>query len=383
MRITDYELFEVPPRWLFLKLTTADGTVGWGEPTLEGNTRPVRGAVESLMENYLLGRSANDIERHWKAMYRGSYYRGGPVNMTAIAGIDQALWDLKGKQYGAPVYELLGGKARDRVYVYQWIGGETPEEVAASARAAVDAGYRTVKLSPIQQTNHIGTPASVTAAERQVEAVREAVGDDVNIAVDFRGRVDTGTAKRLSRAIEPYRPMFIEEPVVAEHIEQLVRVDEHTETPIATGGRLYSRWEFKGLLDQGSVDIVQPNPSHVGGLSEAKRIADLAETYGVVVMPNCAIGPIALAACVQLDVAVDPAFLQVQNLDVHEPKGNDLLAYLDDPDAFGFENGYVKPPDGPGLGVDIVEDAVREAAERAVEWQNPRWYNEDGSVSEW
>ncbi len=383
MKITGYELFEVPPRWVFLKVETDEGIAGWGEPIIEGHARTMKSAVSEIIDNYLLGKDPADIERHWQAMYRGRHFRGGPVLMSAIAGIDQALWDIKGKHYGAPVYDLLGGRARDRIQVYQWIGGESPEDFAASAVDAVDDGYRTLKMPAVSQIRRIDSPTVVRTARERLAAVRDAVGDDVDIGVDFRGRVTKGMAKWLAEELDPYGPMFYEEPLLPEHFDALSQVAAHTRTPLASGERMYSRWGFKDTLDAGHVDVIQPNPSHAGGISEVKKIANAAETNDIAVAPHCPIGPIALAACIQIDTAVPNAILQNQNLDVHAPEGNDLLAYLTNPDAFGFDDGYVYPPDAPGLGVEIDEEHVREQSSDRINWQNPTWYHDDGSVAEW
>jgi galactonate dehydratase len=383
MRITDYDVFVVPPRWVLLKLETDAGIHGWGEATLEGHARPIVAVVRSVLDSYLVGSDPLEIERHWQAMYRGQHFRGGPILMSAIGGIDQALWDIKGRHYGAPVYELLGGRARDRVRVYQWIGGDTPESVAASAEEAVDQGYRTLKMAAVGQIRPIDSPAVVEHARERVAAVREAVGDEVDVAVDFRGRVSTGMAKWLGSELDQYDPMFYEEPVLPEHFEVLPRIESHTKTPLATGERLYSRWAFKQTLDDRLVDVVQPDPSHAGGITEVKKIANAAETVDVGVALHCSIGPVAFAACVQLDMAVPNALVQSQNLDIHDPSDNDLLAYLSDPSAFGFEDGYVRAPDAPGLGIEVDESYVREQAAVDIDWQNPIWYHDDGSVAEW
>lgn len=383
MYVTDYELFEVPSRWLFLKLETETGLVGWGEPTLEGHVKTVASAVERVLRNYLIGKDPLEIEKHWQAMYRGGGYRGGAVLQTAIGGIDEALWDIKGKHYEAPVYELLGGRARDRVRVYQWVGGETPEAVARAASEAVDDGYRTVKLSPVSKTNWIETPAAVGDVVEKVAAVREAVGESIDVCVDFRGRASKAMAEWLAEAVDPHDPAFIEEPVLPEHNAALATIAARTKTPLATGQRMHSRWEFESLLDTGAIDVVQPNPSHVGGIAEAKRIAATAETHDVSVAPSCPIGPIALAASARVDIAAHNVFVQSQELDVHDPTDSDLLAYLTDPAAFAYDDGSISPPEGPGLGIDVDEGYVREQADAEIDWQNPIWYREDDSVAEW
>ena len=382
MKITDYELFAVPPRWLFLKLETDAGVCGWGEPIVEGHTKTTRAAVEEILDNYLIGKDPMEIERHWQAMYRGRHFRGGPILMSAIGGIDQALWDIKGKRYDAPVYELLGGRCRDRIRVYQWIGGDTPSEVADAAAQAVDDGYRTLKLS-LSQFRRIDSPAAVADARDRLAAVRERVGEEIDIGVDFRGRVTKAMAPRLAAALEPYGPMFYEEPVLSEHADALGDIAAHTTVPLAIGQRLYSRWDVDPLVAAGAVGVLQPSPSHAGGISEVRKIATAAEAADIQLSLHCPLGPISLAASLQLDMVIPNAIVQAQSLDVHDPTDNDLLAYLGDPTVFGFADGFVSAPDAPGLGIEVDESVVRAQTEAAVDWQNPIWYHDDGSIAEW
>ncbi|WP_128904542.1 galactonate dehydratase [Halorubrum amylolyticum] len=381
--IVDYELFEVPPRWLFLRVEAADGTVGWGEPVVEGRSKTVRTAVEELFDTYLLGEDPDRIEDHWQTMYRGGFYRGGPVLMSAIAGIDQALWDIKGKRLDVPVYELLGGAARDRIRVYQWIGGDRPSDVAEQAREQVEAGFTALKMNATEEIERIDDPATVDAAATRLREVREAVGDEVGIGVDFHGRVSKPMAKRLVEALEPYDPMFVEEPVLSGHNDSLPGIAAHTTTPIATGERMYSRWDFKEVFEDGAVDVIQPDLSHAGGITEVKKIAAMAEAYDVAMAPHCPLGPIALASCLQVDACSPNAFIQEQSLNIHYNETSDVLDYLADPSVFDYEDGYVQIPDSPGLGVEIDEDHVREQAEEDVDWHNPVWRHDDGSVAEW
>jgi galactonate dehydratase len=382
MEVTDYELFEVPPRWLFLRLETSDGTVGWGEPVVEGRAHTVRAAVEELLENYLLGEDPARIEDHWQTMYRGGFYRGGPVLMSAIAGVDQALWDLKGKQFGAPVHELLGGRARDRVRVYQWIGGDRPADVGEAARERVEAGFTALKMNTTSKMERVDSPAAVREAQARLAEVREAVGDEVDVGVDFHGRVAKPMAERLASALEPYEPMFIEEPVLPEHNDALPEIAAHTTVPIATGERMYSRWDFKQVLESQAVDVIQPDLSHAGGITEVRKIAAMAGAYDVALAPQCPLGPIALAGCLQVDACTHNALIQEQSLGIHYNEGSDLLDYLADPSVFEYHDGYVEIPDGPGVGVEVDESTVRERAGE-VNWHNPVWRHADESVAEW
>lgn len=389
MRLTHYELFHVPPRWLFLRVETSDGSVGWGEHVTGPGPQAVASAVETLADQYLLGNDPTRIEDHWQAMYRGGFYRGGPVLMSAIAGIDQALWDLKGKTFGSPVYELLGGAVRDRMRVYQWIGGDRPADVGAAAREKVDEGFTALKMNATAEFRHIESPAALSAAHERMAAVREAVGDEVDVAVDFHGRVSKSMAKRLVCALEPFEPLFVEEPVLPEHLDALPEIARHTTVPIATGERLFSRWDVKHLFEQGAVDVIQPDLSHAGGITEVRKIAAMAEAYDIALAPHCPLGPIALAACLQIDAVAHNALVQEQSLGIHYNRTADLADYLVESGVFEYHDGYVDLPREPGLGVDIDIAKIREAAIDDPDWgdslylHRPVWRYDDGSVAEW
>jgi galactonate dehydratase len=382
MKIVTMELFQVPPRWLFLKITTDDGLVGWGEPIVEGRASTTKAAVEEL-KDYLIGKDPLRIEDHFQVLYRGGFYRGGPVLMSAISGIEQALWDIKGKYYNAPVHELLGGAVRHKLRVYVWIGGDRPSDVREQAKRQVAAGYTALKMNGTEEMDYIDSHRKIDEAIARIAAVREAVGTDVGIGIDFHGRVHKAMAKVLVKELEPYRPMFVEEPVLPEHNDALREVARHTTIPIATGERMYTRWGFKELLQQGYVDIIQPDLSHAGGILECRKIAAMAEAYDVCIAPHCPLGPIALASCFQMDQCTPNFFIQEQSLGIHYNQGSDLLDYLQNPNVFGYENGFVRIPDAPGLGIDVNEAKVREMATIGHNWRAPIWRNEDGSYAEW
>lgn len=382
MKITKLECFIVPPRWCFLKIETDEGIVGWGEPVVEGRANTVKEAVNE-MADYLIGKDPLRIEDHWNALYRGGFYRGGPILMSAIAGIDQALWDIKGKYYNAPVYQLLGGACRDSIRVYSWIGGDRPSEVGKAAKDVVDAGFTAVKMNGTEELQYIDSYEKIDQAVARIAAVREAVGDYVGIGIDFHGRVHKPMAKILAKELEPYRPMFIEEPVLPENNEALKEIARNTNIPIATGERMFSRWDFKGLLSDGYVDIIQPDLSHAGGITECKKIASMGEAYDVALAPHCPLGPIALASSLQIDATSHNAFIQEQSLGIHYNQGNDLLDYITDPSVFTYKDGHVEIPQGPGLGITINEEKVRKMAEIGHNWRNPIWRHRDGTIAEW
>lgn len=382
MKITALTTYIVPPRWLFLKIETDAGVTGWGEPVVEGRALTVEAAVKELGD-YLIGKDPRLIEDHWTVMHRGGFYRGGPILMSAIAGIDQALWDIKGKALGVPVHELLGGKLRDTIKVYSWIGGDRPAEVADGAREVVARGFQALKMNGTEELQIVDSHDKIDAAVERVAMVREAVGPNIGIAVDFHGRVHRPMARMLVKELEPYRLMFIEEPVLSENRDALKEIAALGSTPIALGERLYSRWDFKSVFEQGAVDIIQPDLSHAGGITECRKIAAMAEAYDIAVAPHCPLGPIALAACLQLDAVSYNCFIQEQSLGIHYNAANDLLDYAANKDVFRYEDGYVAIPDGPGLGVEIDEDYVKERAKEGHRWRNPVWRHKDGSFAEW
>ena len=382
MKITKLTTFLVPPRWLFLRIDTDAGISGWGEPVVEGRAHTVAAAVDELSD-YLIGKDPRHIEDLWNVMYRGGFYRGGPILMSAIAGIDQALWDIKGKNLNVPVHALLGGPVRDRIRVYSWIGGDRPADTARAASEAVGRGFTAVKMNATEEMQYVDTHDKVEHVLANVQAVREAVGPNVGLGLDFHGRVHKPMAKVLMRELAPFKLMFIEEPVLSDHLEAIPELATITPAPIALGERLYSRYDFKRVLATGGVDIIQPDPSHAGGITETRKIAAMAEAYDVALALHCPLGPIALAANLQLDGVCHNAFIQEQSLGIHYNASNDLLDYVSDRSVFAYDDGFVSIPDGPGLGISVNEEYVAERAKVGHRCRNPIWRHADGSVAEW
>jgi len=379
-RIVGIEAFPVPPRWLFVRVETDEGAVGWGEASLEGHGEAVIGAIDAARDR-LIGADPARIEDAWQTLYRLGFYRGGPVLMSALSGIDQALWDLKGRTLGVPVAELLGGRVRERVRVYAWIGGDRPGDVAEAALARREQGFDAVKMNGTEEMDWLSGPASIDAAVERLRLVRET---GLDAGVDFHGRVHRPMARQLVRAMEPLGPLFVEEVVLAEHPEAAAQIAAQSVVPLAFGERLYSRWDFKPFFERAAIDVAQPDLSHAGGLSECRRIAAMAEAYDVAVAPHCPLGPLALAACLQL-AAVTPNFvIQEMSLGIHYNNPDaDLLTYLTNPEVLAVERGTVGVLTGPGLGVEIDEARVRAAAATGHRWRNPVWRASDGSLREW
>jgi galactonate dehydratase len=385
VRIVAVTAYPVPPRWLFVRVDTDEGIVGWGEASLEGHGRTVAAAVDEVTDE-LLGTDPLRIEETWQLLSRAGFYRGGPVFASVVSGIDQALWDISGKAHGVPVHELLGGPVRERVRVYSWIGGDVPSQVAEEAARRREQGFGAVKMNGTAQLAPIAAPAAAAEVVERVASVRDVLGPEGDIAVDFHGRVSTPMARRLLSMLEDLQPMFVEEPVLPEHGANLAALVASTSIPLATGERLYSRHEFRHAFEAG-VAVVQPDVAHAGGISELRRIAAVAEMYDVSVAPHCPLGPIALAACLQVDFSVPNVLIQEQSLGIHYNVGSDLLDYLVDPDILRFEDGWLARPTRPGLGVEIDGDAVAKASARLVEsgvhWRTPVWHHPDGSLAEW
>lgn len=382
MKITNFRLYSVKPRWLFLAIDTDEGVTGWGEPVIEGRAHSVAAAVQELSA-YLIGKDPRQINDHWQTLYRGGFYRGGPILMSAIAGIDQALWDIKGKVLGQPVYELLGGLCRDKMKTYSWVGGDDPAEETEHMQSLMAQGWDTFKLNGTGRIKMIDGHKAVDKVVARIATIRENLGSSVDFGLDFHGRVSVPMAKVLLRELEPFRPLFVEEPVLAEHAEQYTELSCGSSIVLAAGERMFSRFEFKRVFEAGGIGIIQPDLSHAGGITECMKIASMAEAYDVALAPHCPLGPIALAACLTVDFVSYNAVIQEQSMGIHYNQGAELLDYVKNKDDFAMTDGYMKPLSKPGLGVEVDEAFVIEAAKEFDGWKNPIWRHEDGSIAEW
>jgi galactonate dehydratase len=381
VKITRVETFLLPPRWLFCRVETDDGVVGWGEPVVEGRAEVVRVAVEVLSE-YLIGRDPCAIEDHWQVLSKGGFYRGGPVLSSAVAGLDQALWDIAGKVLGVPVHVLLGGPVRKRVRMYSWVGGDDPAELAESVQAQLDAGFTAVKMNGSGRMGPVASAADIAAVVERAELVRELLGPHRDLAIDFHGRMTLANSRRVLPLLADVHPLFVEEPLLPEYTHLLSEVVRASSVPIATGERLYCRNDFRPALEAG-IAVAQPDLSHAGGVSEVRRIAAVAEMYDVPLAPHCPLGPIALAASLQVAFATPNFLIQEQSGGLHYNAGSELFDYVVDPTPFRFVDSHADRPAGPGLGVNIDEDAVRRADAKGHAWRNPLWRQADGSRAEW
>ncbi|MFI0776815.1 galactonate dehydratase [Streptomyces sp. NPDC021212] len=381
MIITRVETFAVPPRWLLCRVETDEGVVGWGEPVVEGRASTVRTAVHELSE-LLVGKDPARIEDHWQLMTKGSFYRGGPVLSSAVAGLDQALWDIAGKALGVPVHALLGGPVRDRVRAYSWVGGDEPGAVGEAVAAQVEAGFTAVKMNASGRMNRLPTVSDIDAVVARAAAAREALGPDRDFAVDFHGRFTAAGARKMLPHLAPYHPLFAEEPVLPEYTHLLGDLVASSPVPIATGERLYSRTDVLPALQAG-VAVLQPDLSHAGGISEVRRIASLAEVFDIPLAPHCPLGPVSLAASLQIAFATPNFLIQEQSIGIHYNDGAEVLDYVVDPEVFRFHEGHINRPTAPGLGIEVDEKAVRAADGTTPDWRGPIWRHPDGSFAEW
>ena len=381
MKITNITVYQVKPRWIFVKLSTDEGIEGWGEMISGTKTETVVAGAKEMGE-YLIGRDPFEIERLWQELYK-SFFRGGPINGTVVSGLEMALWDIKGKYYQMPVYEFLGGRARDRIKLYSWVGGDRPSDVAQQALERKNMGFDAIKMNATEELHYVDSFEKIQEVIDRVASIREACGPYFGIGVDFHGRVHKAMAKVLAHELEPYRLMFMEEVVLPENEEAFREIASHVSTPLATGERLVSRWQYKKLFQEGVIDIIQPDVAMVGGILETKKIAAMAESYDMAVAPHAPYGPIALAATLQLDVCTPNVFIQEQSLGIHYNKGFDLLYFVQNKEIFQYHDGYVDIPSKPGLGLEIDEEMVRKVSAEGLHWTNPKWHNYDGTMAEW
>ena len=384
MRITKFETFFVKPRWLILKVRTDNDIIGVGEPILECRAHACAAAVQEIGQN-IIGENPLEIERLWQRMYRSGFYRGGPITMSAISGIEMALWDIKGKALGVPAYDLMGGKVREKIRMYTHVkaiaikGGNTVDEMCQLAKKRLSEwGMTALKYSIIAPINPIIGKAEMKPHIERFAAVRETIGDDVDLAIDFHGRVTPANAPRLIDALEPYHPLFIEEPVLPDNVDEMVDISRRTSVPIAAGERLFGRWGYRELIEKQAVRVLQPDLCHVGGIFEARKIAAMGEVDHMYVAPHNPLGPISLAACLQLDACI-PNFLVQEFPGI--PEGWDLgKELLKEP--FEIKNGYIDVPTKPGLGVEINDDALEALADDG--WRKNQYVTyDDGSQADW
>ena len=383
MKITRLEVIKVKPRWMFLKMHTDTDIFGLGEPVLEGHCTSVEAVIREF-EEYLIGKDPMQIEHHIQALYRGGFYRGGPLMLSAISGIEQAMWDIKGKYYNCPVYEMLGGRCRDKIRMYTHIkrtavvGEFSVDEMLDIADERLKEGYTALKYSIIPPIKAVENPANIEKHIERFAKVRERIGNNVDLAIDFHGRVSPAVANILIERLKPYSPMFIEEPCLPENVDCMVNIAHKTTVTIAAGERLFGKWQYRELIEKQAVSIIQPDICHVGGIYEGRKLAAMIEMYYGSVAPHNPLGPISLASCIQLDTCI-PNFL-VQEHPGNPDKSDLGVGYIKEP--FVIKDGYIDVPTKPGLGVELDEEALKDKLYDG-KWTTPRQYYEDGSNADW
>ncbi len=359
-----------------------EGITGWGEPVLEGHAETLAAKIAELAD-FVVGLDPRRIEDIWQLLYRNGCYRGGPVLMSAISGIDMALWDIKGRALGVPVYELFGGPVRERVRSYCWIGGDRPEGLVEGALALRAQGFDAVKFNVCAELQIVDTYAKIDGIIRRMFELRAAVGNTMDLALDFHGRVHAPMARVLLRELEPLRPLFVEDAVQSAMLETLADLARATSIPLCIGERLHSRYDFKRVFELRAAQVINPDTAHVGGISEMVRIGHWAEAYDIALAPHCPLGPIALAVCLQVNAICHNAFLQEQSLGMHYNQNGDLTDYLKPDYGFTTVEGHLSIPRCPGLGIEVDEERVCEAVRAGHRWRAPVWRHPDGSIAEW
>ncbi|HEV8639226.1 MAG TPA: galactonate dehydratase [Chloroflexota bacterium] len=359
--------------FVYVKVHTDEGIIGIGEAACLDKERPLLAAIDDL-HRYLVGADPFEIEKLWSLMYRQAFWRGGPVLCGALSGVEHALWDIKGKALGVPVYELLGGRYRHKVKVYTWIWthGGAPEEYAEQALRLKEQGFRAAKFTPFEGCGPDFDLAHGKRVEAKVRAVREAVGDDFAIAVDGHGRLNPVNAVEMAKRVEPYGILFFEEPVLPEYPEAMAELRRVARIPVATGERLFTRYPFRDLLTRQAVDVVQPDVCTVGGIMETHKIASMAEAFMVSIAPHNPLSPLATVVCLHLDSVVPNFLIQ----EVQQGPGRETILTAQ---AEVVEDGYMRCPTSPGWGVELNEEFLRAhpfGDEKVFSTQ----YAEDGSM---
>ena len=358
MKITRFETFLANAglrNYLFIRLTTDTGLTGVGEATLEWQEKTVQTLAHEWVEVRVLGRDPFDIEAIIGNLVRDQY-QGGATVMTAISGVEIALWDIVGKACGQPIYKLLGGRVHERIPAYAngWYGGaQTPADYAERARDVVRRGYQALKFDPFGTAWKDMSATEYDAAVDLVAAVREAVGPNIGMMIEFHGRLSAGCAPSMIRKLERFNPLWCEEPVVPESIELLAEVKRQSGSPIAAGERLYTQADFYRLISQRAVDVVQMDIAHCGGILRSKKIAAMAAVQDIRVAPHCSIGPVALAACLHFDVGTPNFMIQESFAEFDVPWRSSLVRGWNP-----VQNGELFVSDKPGLGIELDEAAI-------------------------
>jgi len=377
MKITDVKTFLVnygTRNWIFVKVSTGTGLEGVGEAFNTLKDKATEEAVHYLA-HWLIGEDPLRIEHLWQTMYRCSRFPLGTIEMAALSSMEQALWDIAGKHFGTPVYNLLGGACRDKVRAYTHAGGRTPEELAQSALSLTRRGYTALKFVPFPDNYpQLSENELIKGTAARVKAVRESVGEDVDVCLDIHGMIfSPALAVRVAKILEEYRPFFLEEPLLHDNMEAWRGLSAKVDMPLATGERLFTRYGFRKTLERQIVDIIQPDPCACGGILETKKIAAMAETYYVYVAPHNPLGPVATAVCTHIDAST-PNFLIQEHIPDDKPPRSEVVM-----EPLKVEDGYLKLPTKPGLGIELNEEVFEKYPYKPA--YRERVYHKDGSIA--
>ncbi len=360
LKVTKIESFVLKNSWVFVKIHTDAGITGWGEMLKDDAKACAAGALE--VGDYLIGKDPRPVLHHWQAIHRGAFYRGGPIKSAISSGIDQALWDIAGKCYGVPAFKLLGGPTRDRAYVYG-----VPDK---------KTGVKAMKVGPKaarQAFKYAEGAKFVGEVVERFAALREKMGWDVDIGIDFHGAVQPTTASVLIKELEPYKPWFYEEIVQALNVDVMADLAKKTHIPIATGERVFLKWGFREILEKGAAMILQPDVNYAGGITELKVIAGMAEAYYAPLAPHNPNGPCSLAASLQIAACIPNFMVQERGDREHDLLAKPLPAVKD---------GFRPIPQGPGLGIEIDQNRIDDEIGEPREYL-PQYDPDDGSVRDW
>lgn len=380
--IASYDIYTVPPRFLFLRLETDDEIVGWGEAMVGGFSSAVREVINLLIQTQIRNEDPTKIKHHWQKMYYGGFHHGGPILMSAISAIDQCLWDITGKIENTPVYGLLGGRVREKVQVYQSIGGDQPLNLVETAHEAIDNGFRAIKVNIPSAIRTIDTMSKVRQIEHQLTELHNEIDSEVSIAVDLHGRAPKHMLASILSSLESCDPLFVEEPLHPENMEYQPGLASLSTVPIAAGGRMYTQGQFKRLVSQQLSDIVQARVTHAGGITSLNEIANVADSAGMPIAPHHPYGPISFASSLHLAHCVPNLHLLQQPLGVHERREN-MFNKVINTAAFEYSDGFSKVNNAPGLGVELDQEFLEAQPSGDVDFTFPVWRNSDGSISKW
>ncbi|MBN2652191.1 MAG: galactonate dehydratase [Spirochaetales bacterium] len=358
MKITDIQGFYVKPGYFFIKVSTDQGLCGWGESAILYTSQLQLDVLEEI-KKALVGKSPLAIESLWNIMFECLGSRVSSLFITLLSGVDQALWDIKGKKENSPVYDFFGGSSKDKAKLISWIRAENSSKLAKKAKAAMDFGSSSVKISARDDSEYIDSYKKMDEVIERVALIREATDTYFGISVDFHGKIHRSIAKVMVRELDPYGLTFIEDPIPYDNLESLKKIAQYTSVPLATGEEIFSRWGFRKVLQNELIDIIQPSVVYTGGITEARKVVSMAEPYDVGIIMHCSLGPIAFCSSLHVGASGSNPIMQEEN--IFNPSADPLAKkYIKNIEDFVFQDGYINLIRRPGIGIEVDEDCVRE-----------------------